>query len=151
MCNPSLTSLLQRARMLAGRSAGAIACMLSIGAGAAAAAEASPEEGRTLYIKHCASCHGIEADGAGPMAPVLLIQPKDLAALAMQNGGDFPVLRVIQRIDGRDPLVSHGSPMPVYGDFFEGDDTPLKTASGQPVMTSRAIADLVAYLKSIQG
>ncbi len=40
--------------------------------------------------------------------------------------------------------------MPVYGDFFEGDDTALKTASGQPLMTSRAISDLVAYLKDIQ-
>ncbi len=84
------------------------------------------------------------------MAGVLTIQPVDLTVLAAQNGGDFPLLRVVRRIDGRDPLVSHGSPMPVYGDFFEGDDTAMKTPSGQPLMTSGAIADLVAYLQGLQ-
>ncbi|CUH64046.1 Cytochrome c, mono-and diheme variants [Thalassovita gelatinovora] len=108
------------------------------------------ESGRDLYMRHCATCHGLEADGAGPMAPVLLIQPKALASLSAENGGDFPLIRMIQRVDGRDPLVSHGSSMPVYGEFFEGDDTALKTPAGQPVMTSRPIADLVAYLLTIQ-
>ncbi|MEZ5714037.1 MAG: cytochrome c [Paracoccaceae bacterium] len=107
-------------------------------------------EGARLYERHCATCHGIDATGAGPMAGVLVVQPVDLTALAKGNGGVFPSLRVVRRIDGRDPLVSHGSPMPVYGDFFEGDDTALKTESGQPMMTSRAIADLVAYLKTLQ-
>lgn len=109
------------------------------------------EAGRQLYMRHCATCHGLEADGNGPMAPILLVQPKDLTTLASLNEGVFPVLRVVQRVDGRDPLVSHGSAMPVYGEFFEGDDTALKTAGGQPILTSRAIADLVSYLLSIQG
>ena len=108
------------------------------------------EAGAQLYERHCATCHGIDGKGKGPMAGVLLIQPIDLTALSAAGDGVFPVLRVVQRVDGRDPLVSHGSPMPVYGDFFEGDDTALKTASGQPLMTSRAIADLVAFLESIQ-
>ena len=117
-------------------------------AGAATAQDAGV--GRVLYEDHCATCHGLKADGAGPMAGVLLIKPADLTALTATNEGAFPLVRVIMRVDGRDPLVSHGSPMPVYGDFFEGDDTAMKTASGQPIMTSRAIADLVAYLKSLQ-
>lgn len=41
--------------------------------------------------------------------------------------------------------------MPVYGDFFEGDDTTLETVSGQRVMTSRAIADLVSFLQTMQS
>ncbi|MDX1781568.1 MAG: cytochrome c [Thalassovita sp.] len=106
--------------------------------------------GRDLYMRHCATCHGLEADGNGPMASILLVPPKNLSRLAAENGGDLPLLRMIQRIDGRDPLVSHGSAMPVYGEFFEGDDTALKTGSGQPVMTSRPIADLMAYLLTIQ-
>lgn len=109
------------------------------------------EDGAALYRKHCATCHGSEARGDGPMAGVLTVQPVNLRALAAQNGGDFPVLRVIKRIDGRDPLVSHGSPMPVYGDFFEGVfDVPMKTASGQPILTSRPVRDLVVYLQSLQ-
>jgi hypothetical protein len=54
------------------------------------------------------------------------------------------------RIDGRDPLVSHGSMMPVYGDFFEGTDVATKAETGQPIMTSQPIVDLLAYLQSLQ-
>jgi mono/diheme cytochrome c family protein len=106
--------------------------------------------GMAIFAQHCAACHGIDADGNGPMSPVLIIQPPDLTRLSARNLGVFPMIRVVTRIDGRDPLVSHGSPMPVYGDFFEGDDTPLKAETGQPILTSRPIVDLVAYLQSVQ-
>ena len=84
------------------------------------------------------------------MAPVLTLQPPNLRTLTARHDGVFPVTRVVTRIDGRDPLVAHGSPMPVNGDFFEGDDTPLKAESGQPIMTSRLIVDLVEYLEGLQ-
>ncbi|WP_270729365.1 c-type cytochrome [Shimia sp. Alg240-R146] len=108
------------------------------------------DEGAALYLDHCATCHGLDLDGKGPMAGVLTIKPTELRALAQDNDGTFPLVRVIKRIDGRDPLVSHGSPMPVYGRFFEGFDVTMKTSSGQPVMTSKPVSDLVAYLKSKQ-
>ena len=107
------------------------------------------DAGAALYDVHCSVCHGLEGYGKGPLAPALLLQPPKLRDL-VQRHGVFPMMRVVTRIDGRDPLVSHGSPMPIYGPFFEGDDTPLKTESGQPIMTSRPIADLIAYLQSIQ-
>lgn len=106
--------------------------------------------GAELYRTHCATCHGTEGTGQGPMAGVLVIKPVNLAELAANNGGEFPTGRVVKRIDGRDPLVSHGSPMPVYGYFFEGDDTAVKTPSGQPILTSGPIVDLLAYLQSLQ-
>jgi len=109
------------------------------------------EAGRASYERYCAACHGIEATGEGPMRPVLMVMPTDLTRLTAGNGGEFPLARVIKRIDGRDPLVSHGSPMPVYGDFFEGEDMTVKTPAGQPVMTSRPVVDLVAYLQSLQN
>lgn len=109
------------------------------------------EAGQDHYRTHCATCHGIEARGQGPMAGVLLIEPSDLTALARDNGGVFPTERVVMRIDGRDPLVSHGSPMPVYGDFFEGEDTAVKAPNGQPILTSKPIVDLLGYLQSIQN
>ena len=108
------------------------------------------ENGSALYQRHCATCHGLDASGDGPMAPALVIQPPDLTALAANNGGVFPTLRAVMRIDGRDPLVSHGSPMPVFGAFFQGNDTALKAASGQPIMTSRLTADLIAFLEGVQ-
>jgi mono/diheme cytochrome c family protein len=107
------------------------------------------EAGAVLYEKHCAVCHGADAGGNGPLAPSLLLQPPSLRDLTERHDG-FPTRRVVLRIDGTEPLVSHGSPMPVYGPFFEGDDTPLKAETGQPIMTSRPIVDLVAYLREIQ-
>ena len=107
-------------------------------------------EGGALYQWYCAACHGRDGTGAGPMAPVLLVQPTDLTRLAANAEGVFPLLRVVMRIDGRDPLVSHGSAMPVYGPLFQGDEVALRTAAGQPVMMGRAVADLVTYLQEIQ-
>ncbi len=110
------------------------------------------ELGAALYARHCATCHGADAQGRGPMASVLTLQPTDLTLLTTDNDGIFPMLRVIDRIDGSDPLVSHGSPMPIYGEFFAGvQDKPLKTHTGQPILVSEPIADLVTYLQNLQA
>ena len=117
-------------------------------AGAVAAQDA--ENGATLFGTHCAVCHGLDARGGGPMAAAMIVQPPDLTQLIARNGGVFPVARIVMRIDGRDPLVSHGSSMPVYGDFFDVDDVTMKAETGQPIMVSTPVVDLVAYLRSLQ-
>lgn len=106
--------------------------------------------GAELYHRHCATCHGIDATGQGPMAAVLTLQPTDLTALRAGNGGVFPVIRVVTRIDGRDPLVSHGSPMPLFGQLYERQDTMIRAPDGMPILTSREIADLIAHLETLQ-
>ena len=110
------------------------------------------DHGRALFQTHCATCHGADAKGQGPLAGALVLQPVDLTTLASRHGGVFPLERVLKRIDGTDPLVSHGSPMPVYGPYFEGvANTAMKLPSGQPVLVSEPIADLVGYLQSLQS
>ncbi|RBI86755.1 cytochrome c [Rhodosalinus halophilus] len=110
-----------------------------------------PEVGKALYRTHCAACHGMEGEGNGPMAAILTLLPTDLTALSAAKDGVFPTTDVVRRIDGRDPLVAHGSPMPVYGDFFEGGAmVAVKAPSGQPIMTTEPVADLVAWLRSVQ-
>ncbi|GGO51554.1 Cytochrome c553 [Roseovarius pacificus] len=123
---------------------------VALSASAAAAAEGDAATGEALYDRYCAACHGAGATGQGPMHAVLTVQPSDLTALSAGNDGVFPMERVVKRIDGRDPLVAHGSQMPVYGDFFDGDGASLRTESGQPVITSTPVVDLVAYLLSLQ-
>ncbi len=126
-----------------------IGCVAAMAATGAFAQDA--QIGQTLFMTHCADCHGAEADGQGPLAGALLLKPADLTALSARGDGSFPLVRVLKRIDGTDPLVSHGSPMPVYGPYFEGvANTPMKLPSGQPVLASEPIADLIAYLLSIQ-
>ena len=127
----------------------AVAILVTMLASQNSAMAQDADIGAELYEAHCAVCHGLNGRGNGPLAPALLLQPPALQDLVKRHDG-FPMERVVTRIDGRDPLVSHGSPMPVYGPFFEGDDTVLKTDSGQPIFTSRPIADLVAYLKELQ-
>ena len=107
-------------------------------------------EGQRIYQTYCATCHGVDAQGGGPMSATLILQPPDLTRLAARNEGSFPTTRVAMRIDGREPLVSHGSRMPVYGDYFDGNDTPIKVKTGQPMMTSRPVADLIAFLEGLQ-
>ena len=107
-------------------------------------------QGEALYSFYCATCHGKRAVGNGPMSPSLMVAPTDLTQLAASNEGVFPTVRVIMRIDGRDPMVSHGSMMPVYGDFFEGNEVFAQGETGQPIMTSQPIVDLLAYLQTLQ-
>lgn len=107
-------------------------------------------QGEALFGFYCATCHGRSATGNGPMSPSLVVAPANLTTLASRNEGVFPTERVIMRIDGRDPLVSHGSMMPVYGDFFEGNEVFTQAETGQPVLTSQPIVDLLAYLQTLQ-
>ncbi|MBQ0750082.1 MAG: cytochrome c [Roseovarius sp.] len=106
--------------------------------------------GTQTFERYCAACHGIDGTGFGPMRAVLTLLPTDLTALKSTNNGHFPVERVVRRIDGRDPLVSHGSPMPIYGSFFEDRDVGLQTERGQTILTSQPVVDLVAYLETLQ-
>lgn len=106
--------------------------------------------GQGIYNRYCMVCHGMRAQGDGPMAPAMMIKPKDLTQLSSENGGVFPLELTVKRIDGRAGLISHGSPMPVYGHFFGDDTVMLKTEAGQPVTTSQPIDDLVSWIISVQ-
>ncbi len=108
------------------------------------------ELGGTYFFTYCASCHGDDAKGGGPMVPVLNVTPPDLTGLSARNGGVFPTARVAYQIDGRDPLLAHGGPMPIYGDLFEGESAALKTQSGQPILVGKGIADVIAWLEAVQ-
>lgn len=127
-----------------------IGLMLALLCAPVAVAAQDIDTGAELYARHCATCHGLQGDGNGPMAPSLLLQPVNLTQLRAENDGTFPRARIIARIDGRDPLVSHGSDMPIYGWYFEGAAFVLRTDAGQPIMTTRPIADLVTWLETIQ-
>ena len=127
----------------------AIALTLAQSVAGLAAAQDAAAGGRT-YATFCASCHGAAGRGDGPVASLLTVPAADLTTLSARNGGVFPVAEVVFRIDGRAPLTAHGSPMPPFGGMFAGAGAALKTAAGQPVLTSRAIADLVAFLQQLQ-
>jgi mono/diheme cytochrome c family protein len=80
--------------------------------------------GAYAYRTHCASCHGAEGRGDGPMAENLRYQPADLRLIAKRNHGEFPAEKVQRIVDGRDPIKGHGGPdMPIWGDAFKDAET----------------------------
>lgn len=128
----------------------AIVLPLALAILASAAHAQDVRGGKAVYDRYCAACHGPAAQGNGPMKMVLTIDPTNLTTLQRVNGGHFPLARVVQRIDGRDPIVAHGSEMPIYGNFFEPRSVALRTERGETVRVSPPMADLVAYLESLQ-
>ena len=113
-------------------------------------AEGDPDAGEGVFQTFCAACHGMDAQGNGPMSGVLTVEPPDLTALAQSNGGVFPVFDVVRQIDGRDPMMAHGGDMPVFGALFDFPDGSIKSESGQPIITAQPIADVAAWLESVQ-
>jgi mono/diheme cytochrome c family protein len=113
-------------------------------------AEGDPVAGEGLFQTFCAACHGMDAQGEGPMSNVLTVEPPDLTLLSQSNSGVFPVFRVVRQIDGRDPMMAHGGDMPVFGALFDFPDGSIKSETGQPIVTAQPIADVAAWLESIQ-
>ena len=99
--------------------------------GAASAGAAEPT-GDALFAKHCATCHGANGEGDGPVADVMKVAVPNLRTLAKRNGGTFPRDSVGAYIDGRSQVASHGDRlMPVWGDFLQrpedkGSDAPVR-------------------------
>lgn len=109
----------------------------------AVAAHGAQADGGGLYRAHCASCHGVEGRGNGPVGPMMRKQPPDLTQLTRRNGGLFPEARIRRIVDGRE-VESHGTrEMPVWGDVFK------TMADGVADIPTRILA-IVRYLESLQ-
>ncbi len=104
--------------------------------------------GQRLYETYCSSCHGLDADGTGPVEPFTSAHAPDLTRIAARNGGTFPAEQVFRTVDGQfespPPNTRH---MPIWGyELFtgEGDDQ----AAHQRVLDIEH--RIVKYLQSIQ-
>lgn len=106
-------------------------------------AELEAAKGGVGFRLACASCHGQDAKGNGPVAEYLKIPPSDLTQLAARNDGTFPTDRVRASIDGREPARGHGQrDMPVWGEVFASD-------RGEEAAAAK-LDELVAFIASIQ-
>lgn len=104
--------------------------------------------GYPAYRQYCASCHGVFADGQGPVNPVLEVPATDLTRLAARYGRPLPKPMLTEFVDGSRPVIAHGSrEMPVWGHrLFEGvPPNPAKQAGQRG--TIQLILD---YLESLQ-
>src|SRR5262245_52839059 len=107
------------------------------------------KEGKRMYERACASCHGIDARGDGPVASTLKVRPPDLTQLARRNGGTFPRDRVIAAITGTTTIPAHGTAdMPVWRLRFGPSSS--GAAAVAALRTRRWLDGMLDYLASIQ-
>lgn len=105
----------------------------------------SPASGKEMYTAYCAVCHGTDGKGGGPAASALKTPPANLAALAANNGGKFPAMKVSSTIRGTSDLPAHGSKeMPVWGALFWG------MSNGNSAEVQQRVANLTKYIESLQ-
>jgi mono/diheme cytochrome c family protein len=112
--------------------------------------------GKQEYLSKCASCHGRDAKGDGPVAGSLKQKVADLTMLAKNSGGVFPFARIYDVIDGREAVAAHGPrDMPVWGEEYsvEGASVSAGTATS-PELNSYArgrIVALIGYIYTLQA
>ena len=101
--------------------------------------------GKQMYKEYCASCHGFDGKGRGPVAPSLNKKIPDLTVLARNHGGKFPEEYVTSVLRFGPGFSAHGSSdMPVWGPIFQYLDHYNEAAVRQ------RIKNLCDFLESIQ-
>ena len=101
--------------------------------------------GKETFVEYCASCHGLDGKGRGPVASALKSPPTDLTTLAKNNEGKYPAGFVSAVLKFGRNLSAHGSQdMPVWGSRFKMID-PVNDPTGQ-----RHVDDIVAYIATLQ-
>jgi len=99
-----------------------VRCLIIAGLTAGFAAAALAEDvdiGKGEFQSSCASCHGTDAKGKGPVSGLLKTPPADLTMLAKNNNGVFPADAIYKTIDGMKSVPAHGSrDMPIWGERF---------------------------------
>jgi len=108
------------------------------------------EAGKREFARSCATCHGMDAKGDGPVAASLNVKPADLTQLSKNHGGVFLFWRVYEKINGKDeaPIRGHGTrEMPIWGERFQID---AFRGEDQQMGVRGRILSLVYYLESLQ-
>ena len=99
--------------------------------------------GPEMYKTWCASCHGTDGRGNGPVASALKKPPTNLTQLSKKNGGKFPTSQVREYIDGRGTQAHGTREMPVWGEA-------LASVDASAVGISFRVNTLTTYLESLQ-
>jgi mono/diheme cytochrome c family protein len=103
--------------------------------------------GQEDYLALCSSCHGESGMGDGPAAAGLSPRPADLTRLAAANGGEFPMLEIMGRIDG---YTREEGVMPEFGQLFGDELVPFETEPGVFTPTPPRLIALAEYVASLQ-
>lgn len=101
------------------------------------------DRGQKLFMQYCASCHGADGKGGGPVAATLKTAIPNLTTYEKRIG-KFDQLRVQHIIAGEVDVPAHGNKeMPVWGYIFR-----QKTGGNSTAKLN--VFALATYIKSIQ-
>jgi len=101
-------------------------------------------DGKEIFDSNCASCHGLDAKGHGPVATALRSGVPDLTTLGRRNG-KFPTADLEKFILGAGrKSTAHGSrEMPVWGPLFRH----VENDQDLGLVRARRVVD---YIQSLQ-
>lgn len=118
----------------------------------AARAQNKADFGMTEFEAKCASCHGMQGKGDGPLSRSITAKPADLTTMAKRNGGVFPAQQAYEIIDGRKYVQAHGPrEMPVWGRDYEAKAPDLEGYYDlRSTITQTRILALIDYLYRLQ-
>ncbi len=104
--------------------------------------------GKEMYLKYCASCHGSQGRGDGPVSRDLKVKVPDLTLLRSKNKGTYPLDRVMSSIDGSRVVRAHGDRnMPVWGEVFRKEHEKQKYTELTSLLKAKLIAEYVGTLQ----
>jgi mono/diheme cytochrome c family protein len=99
-------------------------------------------------MQYCASCHGKEGRGNGPVSPYLKIKVPDLTVLQKNNKGIYPMGKIMSAIDGSRVVRAHGDrEMPVWGEIFRKEAEAAKYTELTSLLKTKMIAEYLATLQ----
>ena len=109
---------------------------------------AAEDSSKEMYVKYCASCHGSQGKGDGPVSRDLKVKVPDLTLLRSRNEGTYPLDRVMSSIDGRRAVRAHGTRnMPVWGEVFQKEHEKEKYTELTSLLKAKLIAEYVGTLQ----
>jgi mono/diheme cytochrome c family protein len=122
----------------------------ALGAGPESSKHAVNESnpGYQAYRENCGACHGVFADGNGPVAQFLDPKPANLTKLYKRFGSPLAKAQLLSVIDGRDMVRAHGtSEMPIWGRHLYQSIPP---APGKEALKRGTLQIIIDYLQTIQ-
>ncbi len=103
--------------------------------------------GKQMYTSYCASCHGVDGRGNGPVAAELKVAPADLTVLSKEHNGKYPSAHVMAVLHFGTETSAHGTAeMPIWGPIFGNMDH----GTSQDVETLR-VSNLARYVQALQA
>lgn len=127
-----------------------LACLFVVASSMAVAAQ-EETRGEQLFVDFCAPCHGSAATAYDPVSSGGMAAA-DLTELSRLKGGRFPLRATVAHLEGQHATSAKGGAMPQFAEVLGAAeaDTVIRDEVGAEITTSRAIADLIGFLRTIQ-